>query len=214
MKKNQTGFSPIEIILIIVVVGLLGAVGWFVYDKHKTPKTNTVNTKTPKVTPAPVVKDKTADWVSYSNNDGQYSLKYPKTWVKASNPELCGKTIFLLGANGSSVGKCGSGDTGQMSFDSAPNSEIAASDLEMKKSDFPDLVTEKVTINGIIGEKQTGTFSGQGILSTVIQKGQKLTIYILTANGRTYSATYRFNASYPDVSNDFNTVVTETIQFN
>lgn len=36
MKKNQKGFSVVEILIIIVVVGLIGTVGWLVYDRQKT----------------------------------------------------------------------------------------------------------------------------------------------------------------------------------
>lgn len=34
MKVNQKGFSVVEILIVIVVVGLLGAVGWLVYDRQ------------------------------------------------------------------------------------------------------------------------------------------------------------------------------------
>lgn len=36
MKKDQNGFSTVEILVIIVVIGLLGAVGFFVYDRQKS----------------------------------------------------------------------------------------------------------------------------------------------------------------------------------
>lgn len=36
MKQNQKGFGAVEILIVIVVVGLLGTVGWLVYDRQKT----------------------------------------------------------------------------------------------------------------------------------------------------------------------------------
>lgn len=36
MQANEKGFSVVEILAIIVVVGLLGAVGWLVYDRQKS----------------------------------------------------------------------------------------------------------------------------------------------------------------------------------
>lgn len=42
--KDQRGFGHIEIILIIVVIGLIGAVGWLVYDRQKV-KTGETATK-------------------------------------------------------------------------------------------------------------------------------------------------------------------------
>jgi prepilin-type N-terminal cleavage/methylation domain-containing protein len=47
MKANQKGFSVIEILIVIVVMGLLGIVGWLVYDRqsNQTNKEQTANTQ-------------------------------------------------------------------------------------------------------------------------------------------------------------------------
>lgn len=47
MKVNQKGFSVVEILIVIVVVGLLGAVGWLVYDRQNS-KDNSTQTTTQK----------------------------------------------------------------------------------------------------------------------------------------------------------------------
>lgn len=44
MKKNQLGFGTIETLLIVVIVGIVGTVGWFVYNSQK--KTNDILDKT------------------------------------------------------------------------------------------------------------------------------------------------------------------------
>ena len=36
MKSNQKGFSVVEILTLVVVVGLLGTVGWLAYDRQKS----------------------------------------------------------------------------------------------------------------------------------------------------------------------------------
>ena len=36
MKVNQKGLSVVEVLVVIVIVGLLGAVGWLVYDRQKS----------------------------------------------------------------------------------------------------------------------------------------------------------------------------------
>ncbi len=59
MKSNQKGFSAVEIVVVIVVVGLLGIVGRLVYDrqnsnKHVIPNKNTPSSDTKKsVTTSP-----------------------------------------------------------------------------------------------------------------------------------------------------------------
>lgn len=45
MKTNQKGFSIVEILIVLVVVGLLGTVGWLVYDRQKD-KTESKETTT------------------------------------------------------------------------------------------------------------------------------------------------------------------------
>jgi type II secretory pathway pseudopilin PulG len=42
MKKNQYGFSAVEIVIVILIVGLLGLLGWYVWQKNndKLPSTS------------------------------------------------------------------------------------------------------------------------------------------------------------------------------
>lgn len=41
MKKNEKGFSVVEILIVLVVVGLIGGTGWYVWQpKHKTTENN------------------------------------------------------------------------------------------------------------------------------------------------------------------------------
>ncbi|MEI7683174.1 MAG: hypothetical protein WCJ24_02650 [Candidatus Saccharibacteria bacterium] len=42
LKNNQSGFGALELILIIVVVGLLGLVGWYVFNKNNSKTTNKI----------------------------------------------------------------------------------------------------------------------------------------------------------------------------
>lgn len=52
MKKlNQSGLGAIEIILIVVIIGILGAVGWFVYDRNQDKNSNNTTTTTTTTTP-------------------------------------------------------------------------------------------------------------------------------------------------------------------
>jgi hypothetical protein len=58
-KMANKGFSALETVLIVVVIGLIGFIGWYVYSQnHKktTTKTVTVQTKTIKQTEDPVAK--------------------------------------------------------------------------------------------------------------------------------------------------------------
>ena len=84
MKINQKGFSVVEILIVIVVVGLLGAVGWLVYDRQKDkPSDNTAATSTTKTSATPQTSetvDPYKDWQSYCDTRAKSCLKYPQGW--------------------------------------------------------------------------------------------------------------------------------------
>lgn len=43
IKKSETGFSPVEVVLALVIVALIGVVGFMVYNNHNNkPTTNTI----------------------------------------------------------------------------------------------------------------------------------------------------------------------------
>ncbi len=44
MKKNEKGFGVVEILLVAVIIGLLGLVGWMFYNKQKDGMTSNNNT--------------------------------------------------------------------------------------------------------------------------------------------------------------------------
>ncbi len=43
MKNNQKGFGALGLISVLVIVGLIAAVGWLVYDRQKTPELSSAN---------------------------------------------------------------------------------------------------------------------------------------------------------------------------
>lgn len=86
MKVNQKGFSVVEILIVIVVVGLLGAVGLLVYDRQKSKtdsqQTNTQTTEQSKETPKEEAKTSTP----YSFKELGVSMDILNGWEVKSNP--------------------------------------------------------------------------------------------------------------------------------
>jgi hypothetical protein len=226
MKINkQHGFTVVEGLLILVIVGIIGGTGWCVMSANN--KTNdTLNnsglgtavkaTKKKQTTPAPVAQaDPTAGWTAYSSKTGKYSLKYPSTWVRPANQQNCANdddSFLMIGPTAQSVGNCGSDNTGEMYVSSSSGDQRASN--ELSKTTFPDLATQSVTVNGIQGERLSGTSngSGQGIGFGTEDKGAKVIMYIFYTNGRTYTAAYYQN-KYPDVLSDFDLMITKTLKF-
>ncbi len=214
LRRNEAGFSAVEVVLVLVIVALIGVVGYMVYKNHNktTPVTSQqgATSKTTTPTPKPVATDPPADWTTYSGSDGKISLKYPKTWVMATHPELCSSGILLLGANSSSVGKCATEDFGQVSVTWQP-SHANCGDLN---SDAWTVNTkETVKISGVSGLKQTATAKAPGAGLGSDPEGTKVVNYCFNAGGDTYVANYTQLSTYPDALSDFNTMVTKTLKF-
>jgi hypothetical protein len=95
MNKNQRGFTAVEALIILLVVVVLGGVGYFVWHRDKDKK-NTASTTTstttnqnnatvspsPSPTPEP---DPYTGWKTYTDSAHHYSFKYPATGWKIDN---------------------------------------------------------------------------------------------------------------------------------
>lgn len=81
MKQNQKGFSVIEILIVIVVVGLIGTVGWLVYDRQKSK-----NSEQPKTTQVEETKKEpeTSKLSDYKSDELGLSFSYPTEWGTAN----------------------------------------------------------------------------------------------------------------------------------
>lgn len=87
ISKDEKGFSAVEVVLVLVIVVLIGVVGWLVYkDHHKT--TTAVLTSAPnratETRVSPPISSTTpntyAGWSSCNNPSESLSIKYPSTW--------------------------------------------------------------------------------------------------------------------------------------
>jgi len=215
MYKNQNGFSAIEGLLILVIVGIIGFTGWFVWQSNNKVsdnlKGNSSTADFAKTKKSPV--DPTANWTSYSSPVGNFTVQYPKTWVTATNPELCTNTeltgMFLLGADSSSVGKCATDGGGQMAITWRTDRTFCG---DMEGDAWQQNSKQDVTVGGVKATKIEATAKEvQGIGEP---EGTKIAQYCAVANGSTYIAVYTQRSSYPNALDDFNTMVTKTLKFN
>ena len=86
LKNNQSGFSAVELILILALVAALGAIGFLFYKNQKKapPSTTTVTTKTTTApaasTAAPVFNNLPAGYQEYKSDSIGFRFGYPKEW--------------------------------------------------------------------------------------------------------------------------------------
>lgn len=69
-NMNQKGLT--NIILVVVIVILVGAVGYFTFVNKSEPVTQQ---------PTPTPKDETANWKVYDNAKDEFSISIPKDWT-------------------------------------------------------------------------------------------------------------------------------------
>jgi prepilin-type N-terminal cleavage/methylation domain-containing protein len=81
MRSKQAGFTALEVLLVIVVVALIGAAGWYVASRGKqTNASSTAATSSPSQTAA-----SSKEALTVSSTVGGFSFMYPQSWKVTSN---------------------------------------------------------------------------------------------------------------------------------
>lgn len=217
MRRNQQGFTAVEIIIALLVLLLLGLGGWYVWHKSSDKDSKAASSsekKSADATPAEEVEgaDLTDDWVEYSNAPGDYSFKHPASWVQAPHPELCTDGLALFGTNEASVGRCASESGGQMLFSSVAGDvrgDYAFTD------GYTDATSEAATVQGVEGVKNSARVAPveEDLIGGGYAEGTLLVRYIFYTGGRTYLMQYAAATDYPDSLVYFNLLVTHTFRF-
>jgi Tfp pilus assembly protein PilE len=93
LQRDENGFSAVEVVLVLVIVALIGVVGWLVYKDHrKTVATNNVATTTStKATTTPKTTTPTnpyANWSSYCDTMSNGCFYYPSSWKLVNNSQF------------------------------------------------------------------------------------------------------------------------------
>lgn len=216
--KNQSGFGTVETLLVVVLVGIIGFTGWYVWQANKDVNDSLKNVdngthKTTKKASGDKASDPTAGWTAYSSKEGQFSLRYPTSWATATHPEDCSPGMLLLGANTSVVGKCASDGGSHISVYTNDGDRRQYS--ELNGAYYTDIKTEAVTVDGVDGKRQSGTYQSteEGIGPS---NGDKEVVYVFYTNGKTYVASYKVvlhGTVMPDALQDFDLMVTKTLKF-
>lgn len=212
---NQKGFAAVETLLVVVILAALLGVGYYVWHANQqTRATLDAASKVAQSGPLKTMKkssinDSTADWVSYTSKDGSFSLKYPKTWVTATHPDLCSGDILLLGPTEAAVGQCGSEGFGEAAFTFSTSHSCFPLDESYSSKTSTSLV-----ISDIKGTKETGTSKGtdaQGLGGLPL--GTKVIQYCFNTTNKHYTAIYNQQPNYPDAEAVFETIVANTLKF-
>jgi hypothetical protein len=221
--RNQKGLSLVEASLILVVIIIVGSVG---YSRQKAGKSigNAGGTSESGVKQIrqqkgwPEKTDETANWVTYVSTEDRFSLRHPKNWaVGPAKPHYCyGSLFFTAGASPELVGECGTCYVGQIYVYSTEGNKLSNYKLRTGEYPYLDITSRKVTVDKIEGARETGTAMDhleQEFAMAGFPDGTKVVIYLFYAHGRTYVAQYAQRIGDPDISRDFDLMITKTLKF-
>ncbi|HET7673050.1 MAG TPA: hypothetical protein VFK11_00865 [Candidatus Saccharimonadales bacterium] len=81
--QNQKGFGAIEGLLILIIVGLIGGVGYYVYSANKEEvkiSDTSIQPRGTKNTLPVAVAEKNKGWQVYNSPDADFFIEYPAEW--------------------------------------------------------------------------------------------------------------------------------------
>ena len=79
--KKQFGFTALEGLLVLVIVGIVGFAGWYVYNANNKTQDSYANADNANTSTVSAKKDPAKDWQTVTANDKSFSFKMPKEWV-------------------------------------------------------------------------------------------------------------------------------------
>lgn len=117
--KNQSGFSPVEVVVVLVIIGVVSGAGWFVWSKNKPVETKTTTQSSQSTDTAKTdnqnkaadeaPEDKYADWTQASFELAEMDFKYPKSLTMThetdadAGPNLAIEKYTLTASDGSKI---------------------------------------------------------------------------------------------------------------
>jgi prepilin-type N-terminal cleavage/methylation domain-containing protein len=79
MNANQKGFSVVEILIVLAVVGLIGGAGWYVWHSRASKDTSSTTSPSTSTTTKPNTVESTPSNLSKYDDD-YVSFSYPSDW--------------------------------------------------------------------------------------------------------------------------------------
>jgi type II secretory pathway pseudopilin PulG len=190
MRANQRGFTAVEAILLLVVVGLIGGTGWYVWTQRtgkaqgNQPSSNTQTSEQTNNQQSTKAADETASWTLFTSSKG-WQLRIPDGWElytdmnSESLTSYASTLVYQKGVPGK-VTKTEGGRDGTFVFsvtqpeDGKPVTPLAYLNLT-NVSDFK--------VKNITGKKYYGTLLEDANMDG--NKGDTNYWYEFTANGKT-----------------------------
>jgi hypothetical protein len=190
MNKSQKGFGAVEGLLIFVIVGMLGGVGWYVYNSNKTTNDLLDNTSDPvsikaksskKIeTTTPKQVDETANWAKVTSGKNAFSVKVPDGWNLqnwTSRDYLSASSYKDLTFTSGKVATVANGDAAATDSGPVKRFNITGNPISQKASIgsyFNETPQSFGPVSGVSGKKYAHTYPED---VDGVKKGDKVYLY-------------------------------------
>lgn len=197
-KNNQNGFSPIYLLLVILILLALGFIGWKVWERSKDAPASSSSTS------ESVDKDATTPEITYASPESElYRVSVPEAWVSGTCPDNV--DILFLAPSTEKLGRCQSDSGGTVAI--AKNTGNTGHTEEYYTSDdqFSSVSYSPVTIDGITGYKVSYTVATENELGYP-PVGTKVVLYSLYDGTNTFSQVYTQLPDDPNLASVFQSI--------
>jgi competence protein ComGC len=153
MNKSQKGFGAVELLLILIIVGMLGGIGWYVYSSNKNTDSVLNNTSNSTVSPS---KSKSAS-SSQSTTSSKKYLEVSELGIKFELTDKLKNAYYVKTDDGYFVSvhdfdsnpnfagcKAGVGDTGLAALITAKVGGVKGFDATWTQADLDKSGLQKV----------------------------------------------------------------------
>lgn len=220
--KDQQGVAfVLEFVLGALVLAVVG--GAIYAARHHQAPPAAVATATPRPSSSPAATlDPATNWTKYVSLSGEFSLRYSPVWKAYTYGGEAARTCQLnrtdnvldldtLSSANTFITTCGGENPGQIHVKSLAGSNVTTPSYE---GGTPGLYIKpthtKVTVDQVEGDRYSAMAS---INLLGIEKDGVYIEYHFYAHGRNYWLEYVQNPSAPDVTADFDAMVTRTLKF-
>lgn len=196
MKKNQSGFSAVELLILLVVIGLIGGAGWYVWQsKSKNSSSNntqtTQNEASKQNSEADNTKtaDETANWKSYTRYG--VTFKYPTEWGFKANDNTQSTSTDLTSpefADDGSKGEQITVDEVQFAQSGLTADNFKTKHLDANQNSYSDYKT--LTVNG---KKAVQFYSGDSRTTVFFLADDKTVTFVLDTFPKRDAASTTYN---------------------